>query len=73
MGACAVLSAEGIEVAEIPPLTPKANAFAAEHWGRPSGAEVTDRLLIAGPGHLRVVLDEYVAHYNKHRRSGPGT
>ena len=29
--------------------------------------EVTDRMLIAGPRHLRVVLDEYVAHYNRHR------
>jgi hypothetical protein len=27
-------------------------------------AEVTDRMLITGPRHLRAVLDEYVAHYN---------
>ena len=26
-----------------------------------------DRMLIAGPRHLRAVLDEYVAHYNQHR------
>jgi putative transposase len=24
-------------------------------------------MLIAGPRHLRLVLDEYVAHYNQHR------
>jgi hypothetical protein len=30
-------------------------------------AEVTDRLLITGPRHLRAVLDEYVTHYNEHR------
>jgi hypothetical protein len=24
-------------------------------------------MLIAGPRHLRAVLDEYVAHYNRHR------
>ncbi len=30
-------------------------------------SEVTDRMLIAGPRHLRAVLDEYVAHYNRHR------
>jgi putative transposase len=40
--------------------------------GRPSGAgparaEVTDRMLIAGPRHLHVVLDQYVAHYNERR------
>jgi Integrase core domain len=27
----------------------------------------TDRILIAGPRHLRAVLDEYVGHYNQHR------
>jgi putative transposase len=30
-------------------------------------AEVTDRMLIAGPRHLRAVLDEYAAHYDCHR------
>jgi hypothetical protein len=30
-------------------------------------AEVTDRMLIAGPRHLHAVLEEYVAHYNRHR------
>lgn len=30
-------------------------------------AEVTDRMLIAGPRHLQAVLDEYIAHYNQHR------
>ena len=31
-------------------------------------AEVTDRMLIAGPRHLRAVLDEYVAHYEGYSR-----
>jgi putative transposase len=34
---------------------------------RTARAEVTDRMLIAGPRHLRAVLEEYVAHYNQHR------
>jgi len=33
----------------------------------PSEPEVTDRMLIARPWHLRAVLEEYVAHYNQHR------
>ncbi len=34
---------------------------------RTARAEVTDRLLIAGSRHLRAVLDEYTAHYDRHR------
>jgi hypothetical protein len=30
-------------------------------------AEVTDRMLTAGPRHLQSVLSEYAAHYNRHR------
>jgi putative transposase len=62
----AVLSAAGIEVVKIPPQSPRANAY-AERWVRTARAEVTDRMLIAGPRHLRAVLEEYVAHYNQHR------
>jgi transposase InsO family protein len=62
----AVLSGAGIEVVKIPPRSPKANAY-AERWVRSARAEVTDRMLIAGPQHLRAVLEEHVAHYNQHR------
>jgi len=61
-----VLSAAGIEVVKIPPRSSRANAF-SERWVRTVRAEVTDRMLIAGPRHLRAVLDEYAAHYNRHR------
>src|SRR5260221_1832147 len=62
----AVLSVPGIEVVKIPPLSPRANAY-AERWGRTRRSQVTDRMLIAGRRHLRVVLDGYSAHYNRHR------
>ncbi len=62
----AVLSGAGIEVAKIPPRSPRANTY-AERWIRTARAEVADRMLIAGPRHLRAVLDEYAAHYNHHR------
>jgi putative transposase len=62
----AVLSGAGIEVVKIPPRSPRANAY-AERWVRTARAEVTDRMLIVGPRHLRAVLNEYAAHYNQHR------
>jgi putative transposase len=61
-----VLAGAGIEVVKIPPRSPQANAY-AERWVRTVRSEVTDRMLIAGPRHLRAVLEEYVAHYNQHR------
>jgi putative transposase len=62
----AVLADAGIEAVKIPPRSPRANAF-AERWVRTARAECTDRILIAGPRHLRAVIDAYVAHYNRHR------
>ena len=61
-----VLGSVGIEVVKIPPRSPRANAY-AERWVRTVREEVTDRMLIAGPRHLRVVLADYVSHYNRHR------
>jgi putative transposase len=68
----AVLAGAGIEVVKIPPRSPRANAY-SERWVRTARAEVTDPMLIAGPRHLRRVLEEYVAHFNRHRPHGPGT
>jgi putative transposase len=62
----AVLGDAGIDVLKIPPRSPRANAY-AERWVRTIRAEVTDRMLIAGPRRLLAILDEYVAHYNRHR------
>ena len=61
----AVFASVGIEVVKITPHSPGVNAY-AERWARTARAEVTDRMLIAGPGHLRAALNEYVVHYNEH-------
>ena len=61
-----VFASAGIEVVKIPLRSPKANAY-AERWVRTVRAEVTDRMLIAGPRHLHTVLDQRAVHYNKHR------
>jgi putative transposase len=62
----AVFASSGIEMVKIPPRSPRANAY-AERWMRTVRAEITDRMLITGPQHLHVVLDEYAVHYNEHR------
>ncbi|HEY2262404.1 MAG TPA: integrase core domain-containing protein [Streptosporangiaceae bacterium] len=62
----AVLSGAGIRVVKIPPRSPSANAY-AERRVRAVRAGVTGRMLITGPGHVRRVSGEYVAHYNRHR------
>lgn len=61
----AVLAGAGFEVLTIPPRSPRANAC-SERWVCAARAEVTDRMLIAGPRHLRRVLEAYAAHYNQH-------
>ena len=62
----AVLAGAGIEVVKTPPQCPRANAY-AERWIRTLRAELTDRMLILGERHLRLVLAEYLRHYNNHR------
>jgi putative transposase len=62
----AVLADVGIVTVKIPPRCPRANAF-AQRWVGTVRREVTDRMLIVGERHLRTVLAEYVAHYNRAR------
>jgi putative transposase len=62
----AVFAAEGIEVLRTPIRAPRANAY-AERWMGTVGRELLDRLLIFGGGQLRLVLAEFVDHYNVHR------
>jgi transposase InsO family protein len=62
----AVLADVGIRVVRIPPQCPRANCF-AERFVRTIRAELTDRMLIFTQRHLRMVLTNYVRHYNGRR------
>ena len=62
----AVLADAGIQALKIPPRSPRANAY-AERFVLTARTEVTDRMLIFGQRHLRLVLAEYEAHYNGRR------
>jgi hypothetical protein len=61
-----VFASEGIEIRKSAPQCSKMNAY-AERWVGTVRAECTDRMLITGERHLRVVLDEYAGHYNAGR------
>ena len=62
----AALADVGIEAVQIPPRSPRANAY-AERFVLTARTEVTDRMLILGERHLRSVLAEYARHYNRRR------
>jgi len=62
----AVFSATGITAIPTAPQAPKMNAIAERFVGTVR-RECTDRMLIASRRQLRVVLDQYIAHYNAGR------
>ena len=62
----ALLASAGIEAVKIPPRSPRANAY-AERFVLTARTEVTDRMLIFGQRHLRTILAQYEAHYNRRR------
>ena len=62
----AALADAGIEVAKIPPRSPRANAY-AERFVLTARTEVTDRMLIFGERHLRTILAQFEDHYNGRR------
>ncbi|ACU69492.1 Integrase catalytic region [Catenulispora acidiphila DSM 44928] len=62
----AVLSAAGITAVTTMPQTPKMNAIAERFVGTVR-RDCTDRILVAGERHLRVILNGYIAHYNAGR------
>jgi transposase InsO family protein len=62
----AALADAGIDTVKIPPRCPRANCF-AERFVLTARTELTDRILIFGERHLRTVLAQYGAHYNRRR------
>jgi len=58
----AVFASAGITTVKTAPQAPRMNAF-AERFVRTARNECTDRMLIAGPHHLRTVLNEFIEHY----------
>jgi putative transposase len=62
----AVFTAVGARIIKTPIQAPPANAI-AERWIASARRECLDRMLITGERHLRLVLSEYIDHYNQHR------
>ncbi|MGW5690573.1 integrase core domain-containing protein [Streptomyces asiaticus] len=56
----------GIEAVLSGVQMPRMNAI-AERWIGSCRREATDRVLITGERHLRLVVGEYAEHYNRHR------
>ena len=62
----AVFASIGIRTLPIAPQAPRMNAY-SERFVRTVRAECTDRMLISGEQHLRVILSDYIRHYNTGR------
>ncbi|WP_255945041.1 integrase core domain-containing protein [Streptomyces odontomachi] len=62
----AVFQAIGVRVIPTLPQVPRMNAT-AERWIGSCRLETTDRILITGEHHLRLVVNEYAERYNRHR------
>jgi putative transposase len=61
----AVFGGANIRILRTPVRAPRANAI-AERWIGTLRRECLDHLLITGPRHLTLVLQEYVEHYVRH-------
>jgi putative transposase len=70
----AVFTSIGTAILPIAPQAPKMTAY-AERFVRTARAECTDQMLITGEKHLRVILADYIDHYNtgrSHQGDGMG-
>ena len=61
-----MFTAIGVRIIKTPIRAPRANAI-AERWIASTRRECLDQMLITSERHLRLVLGEYVDHYNGHR------
>ena len=61
-----VFTAARVRIIKTPVQAPRANAI-AERWIASARRECLDRMLVTSERHLRLVLSEYVDHYNGHR------
>jgi transposase InsO family protein len=62
----AVFQADDVEILLSPPRAPRANAICERAVGT-LRREILDRILIYNEAHARVVLAQYIRHYNRHR------
>ncbi|MEE4598043.1 integrase core domain-containing protein [Streptomyces sp. DSM 41524] len=62
----AVFQEIGVRVIPTLPQVPRMNGT-AERWIGSCRREATDRVLITGQHHLRLVVSEHADHYNRHR------
>ncbi|MHB1595705.1 MAG: integrase core domain-containing protein [Streptosporangiaceae bacterium] len=62
----AVFTSAAVRIIRTPVRAPRANAI-AERWIASARRECLDRMLITNERQLRLVLGEYVDHYNAHR------
>jgi putative transposase len=62
----AVLAAAGVRIIRTPVRVPRANAI-AERWIASARRECLDRMLVTSERHLRLILGEYIDHYDTHR------
>jgi transposase InsO family protein len=62
----AVLAGAGVRTVKTPVWAPRANAI-ADRWIASARRECLDRMLITSERHLRLVLGEYIDHFNTHR------
>ena len=66
VGELEILKSSGVQPIKLPPRSPNLNAY-AERFVRSIKEECLDRVVVLGESHLRLLVQEYVAHYHRER------